>query len=271
MPTLRLTLYLLVLLPLQLFSGSTNQTNTTSVSIAPIISYLLSNSEDKNLGRIMPLGDSITWDWHYSDSRPNSQLHAYRSHLWWKLKDKKYKMDFVGSRSNGSAIRPSFDGNNEGYTGQSCTYIESNIYKWLSNNPADTILLHIGTNDSGIHSPARAVYHTEQILNQIDRFERNKKVKVKVILAKIIKLYRNGNGSYDWVIDYNRKLGIMAKKRIDKGDNLMVVNMETGAGLNYSRDMIDGIHPTNCGYEKMATVWYEALTGKDAPGLKSCY
>ncbi len=248
---------------MQLLSGNT-------ASIAPIVSYLLSDSEDKKLGRIMPLGDSITWDWYYKDIRPNSQLHAYRNHLWWKLKDKKYKMDFVGSRSNGSAIHPSFDGDNEGYTGESCTYIKSNIYRWLSNNPADTILLHIGTNDSVMHSPATAVYHTEQILNQIDRFERDRNVKIKVILAKIIKLYRNGDRGYNWVLDYNHRLATMAQRRIDAGDSLIVVDMENGAGLDYSRDLIDGIHPTNCGYEKMANVWYTALTRKDAPTLTSC-
>ena len=52
------------------------------------------------------------------------------------------------------------------------------------------------------------------------------------------------------MIDYNRRLGTMAQRRIDRGDDLMVVNMESGAGLNYSRDLVDGIHPTNCGYEK---------------------
>jgi lysophospholipase L1-like esterase len=70
---------------------------------------------------------------------------------------------------------------------------------------------------------------------------------------------------------YNRRLGTMAQRRIDQGDNLMVVNMESGAGLNYSRDLVDGIHPTNCGYEKMANLWYEALTGEDAPALTSCH
>jgi len=35
--------------------------------------------------------------------------------------------------------------------------------------------------------------------------------------------------------------------------------MERGAGFDYSKDLIDGIHPTNTGYKKMAKVWYGAL------------
>jgi len=218
----------------------------------------------------MPLGDSITWDWYYGDARPDVLRHAYRNHLWWKLSDKKYVMSFVGSRYNGNSIRPTFDGSNEAYTGESCTFIQTHIYGWLSNTPADIILLHIGTNDSSMHSPATAVYHVEQILNEIDRFERDRKVKIKVVLAKIVKYIRNGANGYNWVIDFNRRLAVMAQDRINRGDDLVLVDMESGAGLNYPGDLIDGIHPTNCGYEKMANVWYTAITGEKAPALKSC-
>jgi len=283
---MRLVIWLLsLIIPFHILYATENQQTITKLT--PVISYLFSDKskkntsissiisyllyDDKNLGRIMPLGDSITWDWYYGDNRPESQLHAYRSHLWWKLQAQHYKMDFVGSRHNGSNITPPYDGDNEAYTGWFASQIRDNIYHWLELNPADTILLHIGTNDSIKHSPDAAVYDVSRILDEIDRFEQNKNMKIKVILAKIIKLYRNGDNGYNWVISFNQKLGIMAQNRINQGDNLILVDMESGAGIDYHRDLIDGIHPTNCGYEKMANVWYTALTGEKTPPLEYCY
>ena len=254
--------FMALLMPLQLFSVDTNQT-----TIAPIVSYLLSDSENKKLGRIMPLGDSITWDWYYYDRRPDSLKTGYRSHLWWKLKDTHYEMNFVGSRSNGSSVSPSYDGDNEGHTGEDTYYIALNMDNWLKQNTPDTILLHIGTNDPRITTEWQAVHNIEYTLNVIEQFERKENVKIKVILAKIISYPAQAA----WVSSFNSQLDSMAQQRIDAGDDIIVVDMENGANLDYSKDLIDGIHPTNCGYEKMANVWYEALTGKDGPGLKSCY
>ena len=260
--------YILLLLPLQLFSADdTNETdsNETTFSIAPIVTYLL--SENKELGRIMPLGDSITWDWYYGDNRSDSKRHAYRNHLWNKLKDHYYHMDFVGSRHNGDAVSPSFDGDNEGRTGWRAYQIRDNIYSWLKKNPADTVLLHVGTNDSVSVSPETAVYHVDQILDEIAKFGKDRSMKIKVILAKIIKFPQEAS----WVSSFNKQLGDMAQDHKDAGEEIIVVDMEKGAGLDYSKDLIDGIHPTNCGYEKMANVWYQALTGKTAPALTSCH
>ena len=44
--------------------------------------------------------------------------------------------------------------------------------------------------------------------------------------------------------------------------------MEHDAGFDYGSDLRDGTHPDDCGYEKMANVWFSALTGKGSPGLK---
>ncbi|MDQ7084903.1 MAG: hypothetical protein Q9M36_08195 [Sulfurovum sp.] len=76
----------------------------------------------------MPLGDSITYDDAYADypsARPANLRYAYRSYLWYQLQTAHYNVDFVGSRSAGSAILPAFDPDNEGYPG------------WTSNELAD--------------------------------------------------------------------------------------------------------------------------------------
>ncbi|MDX1995676.1 MAG: malectin domain-containing carbohydrate-binding protein, partial [bacterium] len=205
--------------------------------------------------RIMPLGDSITQGAGSGVSTLASQV-GYRKALYELLVTGGYNVDFVGSRTNGEAF-PGFDANHESYPGQSDTFIADNIYGWLQDNPADIILLHIGTNflDS---SPT----DVEEILNEVDRWETTNNRPVTVLLARII----------DWaptnptVTAFNDNVVAMAQARTN--DNIVIVDLQNGAGLNYTlgADMFDQVHPTPSGYQKMAQAWYTALT----PLLSPC-
>lgn len=202
---------------------------------------------------IMLLGDSITYDDSYADfrhPRPPSERSAYRNYLWYKLKDAHYNVDFVGSRIAGTAIIPSFDPDNEGYPGWTSSQLATITYAKLIKNPTDIVLLHIGSNDwnediSGLNS----------ILGQIDRYERDYHHHVKIILARII----NRRIHYQWISNFNRNLQNLAHSRIAAGDDIVVVDMEYGARINYNTDFQDPTHPNNAGYNKMATVWFKAL------------
>ena len=100
--------------------------------------------------RIMPLGDSITYDDATRDwlrPRPTSKREGYRSHLWYKLSEAGYEADFVGSQTAGQSVSPPFDPQNEGHSGWTSFRIADNTYRYLVQNPADIVLLHIGTND----------------------------------------------------------------------------------------------------------------------------
>jgi len=206
--------------------------------------------------KIMPLGDSITWDWYYGDSRTDAYRHSYRSYLWYLLNDHAYDVDFVGTRSNGEAVSPEFDGDNEAYTGYATFQIEPLIYSALQETSPDVILLHIGTNDSMYSTPSEAVDSLSSLLDEIDRYEKNYGHHITVLLARIIYLPKVAS----WVPNFNDYLDDMVEDRIEDGDDIVVVDMESGAGLDYSRDLIDGIHPTSAGYEKMADLWYSTLT-----------
>ena len=207
--------------------------------------------------RIMPLGDSITWDEYHSDNRSNAERSAYRNYLWYKLKDIDYSANFVGSKSSGGSVEPYFDGDNEGHKWTSYEIAES-VYHFLAMNPPDVILLHIGTNDWD-----RSPDGVEQILDEIDRFENDNGMNIKVILARII----NRSHHSSLISDFNNNIGGMARNRINNGDNIKIIDMENGAGLDYRSDLKDGTHPNDCGYEKMANAWYRALTGESSPGL----
>jgi len=204
--------------------------------------------------RIMPLGDSITYDNSYSDTynpRPTGMRSAYRNYLWYKLTNAKLDVDFVGSRVAGQDITPVFDPENEGYPGWTSYQIADKTYSWMLKSRPDIVLLHAGSNDWNT-SPKGI----EKILNEIDKYEQNSGNSVTVIVALII----NRKSYMKWISTFNSNVNAMAKRRISDGDNIVIVDMEKGAGINYSTEMVDGAHPSNSGYEKMATVWFNALT-----------
>ncbi len=199
--------------------------------------------------RIMPLGDSITMGY------PGNE--GYRKDLYWDLNYSGFNVDFVGSQQSGAG----FDNNHEGHIGYYADQIRDDVYGWLVSNPADVVLLHIGTNDiNDGQDVAGIVTEVGGILDNIDQWGSDNGRTVTVILARII-LRSDNTGWNATTKTYDNALEAMASARIASGDHIIMVDMENA--LNYSNPSdlgSDGIHPTATGYEKMANVWYNALT-----------
>ena len=208
--------------------------------------------------RIMPLGDSITYDDAYSDHkelggtnpRPASLRNGYRNDLWYLLNDAGFSVDFVGSRVAGTAVRPKFDPDNEGYPGETSSDIANKIYGKLVKNPSDIILLYIGANDW-----SDSVSGIDRIFNQIDKYEKDYNHHIKVFVARIV----NRRSHHEWMSALNRNIQSLANKRKSRGDDIVVVEMEYGAGINYPKDFQDPTHPNSTGYNKIAKAWYRAM------------
>ena len=139
------------------------------------------------------------------------------------------------------------------------------IYGWLEVNPADIILLHIGTNDLD-SSPA----DVKDILDEIDRYEADYSTEITVVLSRII----NRSPYSGTTTLYNNNVEVMANARVNDSKNPaypdkiifgVEADMEDGAGIDYdiqpAGDMYDNLHPYQfgTGYAKMADVWYSAL------------
>jgi len=215
---------------------------------------LLTVQEYSGVYRIMPCGDSITYDNHTADTRPEGERISYRYPLWQLLTNAGASFEFVGSVYAGYDIIPDpQDAHNEGWPGWTDAQIAANIYNWLVLNPADIVLLHIGTN--ALNSSPDDV---EDILDEIDRYESDSGLPVHVLLARII-----NRSTYSLVTtQFNNNVEAMALARV--GDTITMVDMEDGADINYALagsggDMYDNLHPTDDGYAKMAYVWYVAL------------
>jgi lysophospholipase L1-like esterase len=201
--------------------------------------------------RVMPLGDSITRGYGSGITIENS----YRKTLRQLLGNKGHNIDFVGSQTSGNFSDNQHEGRNEWSAGHptKTNNVLDHIADWMTATPADIILIHLGTNDV-IHENEDAA-EVSGIIDII--FEENSNA--TVVLALIINAQTNFSRRAE-LTTYNSNLNAMAEIRMGGGDDIIVVDMENGAGINYtSPDMGDTYHPSELGYAKMATNWYPAV------------
>jgi lysophospholipase L1-like esterase len=195
--------------------------------------------------RLMPLGNSIT-----DGAAGSTDDTGYRRALYLALTGSGYAVDMVGSQAGG--IPTDFQREHEGHGGWHANQIRDSIYTWLTANPADIVLLHIGTND--ISGGDEDVNEVRSILDSIDQFETDYGNPITVLLARII---LRGDSKNPETIAFNDAVEAMALSRIASGDDIVVVDMEDA--LSYPADLADAVHPNNAGYAKMSAVWLEAL------------
>ncbi|MYS19036.1 Lysophospholipase L1, partial [Streptomyces sp. DvalAA-14] len=194
--------------------------------------------------RIMPLGDSITDGY-------TPYPGGYRVNLWQRLAAGGYKVDFVGSQTNGPAELGDHD--HEGHPGWRIDQLDANIVSWLNSTDPRTILLHIGTNDINqdydvANAPARLGKLIDDILQT--------KPNVQLFVAQIIT--EQGEPHATMVNTYNAALPAVVAS---KGPHVHLVDMHAAVT---EADLADGVHPSQEGYNKMAPVWYNALTSVPA-------
>lgn len=209
--------------------------------------------------KIMPLGDSITYDSRFGDTRSTSVRTGYRSHLWYSLQGVNFGADFVGSQIAGEAIVPAFDPHNEGHPGWNQFEIAEETGMYMDDSKPDVVLLHIGTNDVTTN-PAGI----DDILSSIDLYESENGTTVRVYVALIIKRAHTD----ERITSFNNRLAELLTQRIAGGDDIIIVNMYENANL-ISSDYADETHPNDSGYRKIANVWLNALTTSYNPTLSA--
>ena len=193
--------------------------------------------------KVMPLGDSITQGIHI-----NSKNIGYRRDLYNLLKSNGYLIDLVGSMNDGSVS--DFDKDHEGHGGYRADQIRDSVYYWLSLNPPDIILLHVGTNDISQKETAYNVsLEIDQILDQIDLFELDNDYRIKVIVAKII----NHFDYQENVRTLNNYISSNVEDRFKDGDYIFLADIYSS--LNDKRYFLDNVHPNESGYKVMAETW----------------
>lgn len=191
--------------------------------------------------RVMPLGDSIT---------EGTQIPGgYRIGLWQRLVNGGYTVDFVGSQANGPADLG--DRDHQGHPGWRIDQIDANIVGWLNTQQPRTVLLHIGTNDILQNfDVSTAPNRLSTLIDRITTTAPN----AEVFVAQIITLTNSNQAAA--VRTFNAAIPGIVQSKVNAGQRVHLVDMHSALT---TADLIDGIHPTANGYDKMAAVWYSAL------------
>lgn len=229
--------------------------------------------------RIMPVGNSITAGEHYGYPLLEERT-GYRKALFEMLIQNGYDVDFVGSQKHG--IRPEgdpewYDWNCEAYPGWKIPEIASKVDTALALYQPDILLVHVGTNGSDWKDkPA-------QVMEMLDGINRHAVLHDKpaaVFLCLIINRFIEEDQSP--TTRFNEEVKKLVHSRSGDQIRIMLVDMENGAGLDYSDnlpdpdanppyeggDMLgyrypgvayDKYHPNDKGNRKMASLLYRKL------------
>jgi len=230
--------------------------------------------------RIMPVGNSITAGEHYKFPA-NAERTGYRKDLYEMLVNAGYNVDFVGSQTHGArpATDPNwYDWNNEAYPGKTISYIDEKLTTALSTYQPDILLVHVGTNGSDWSAKPGQVM---TMLDTINRYAVDNDHPMTVLLCKIIKPYAEFDS--DPTVEFNNDVVDLLATRTGDKIKIVMVDMEDGAGLDYTDRLPDSTatppyeggdmwgytypgmtkadkyHPNDKGNYKMAVKFYDEL------------
>src|SRR3954452_19086451 len=199
----------------------------------------------------MPLGDSIT-------AGPG----CWRAKLWNRLQTSGYSgIDFVGTQSDGGGCNPgySYDFDHEGHGGYSATGIAANdqLPPWLAAARPDVVLMHLGTNDmwGGYIPLADKLAAFTKLVGQM----RAANPAMRIVVAQIIPISAAACATCPAdVAALNAAIPGWAAALSTPASPIVVADLWTG--YDAVADNVDGIHPNDTGFRKMADAWFPAVT-----------
>jgi len=197
---------------------------------------------EQDLGKIMPVGDSIT---------KGAPAGAYRDPLFTLLKDGGYTFKFVGTLTENPtpALTAAGQDHHEGHSGMGMSWIEDHLKEFFAANRPDRILLAIGANDAGGASVAELQTRMDKLVTDIFA----QQPEVKLYLASVTP---QTGPVMAKIVEFNKLIpGIVASHQA-KGRQVTYVSMDA---LDLS-DLGDNVHPNVAGSLKMAQAWYAALS-----------
>jgi lysophospholipase L1-like esterase len=229
--------------------------------------------------KIMPVGNSITAGEHYGFPELEERT-GFRKPLYEMLTKAGYLVDFVGSQKHG--IRPEdheewYDWNNEAYPGWKIPDIAKKVDTALQVYSPDILLIHVGTNGKDWEEKPEQV---QKMLDGINEYSIRNDHHITVFLCLIINRFIEEDQAP--TSKFNDDVKNIVKSRAADKIEIILVDMENGAGLDYSDklpnpnanppyeggDMLgkryagvdyDKYHPNDKGNTKMAAKFYKEL------------
>src|SRR5438445_5580344 len=200
--------------------------------------------------RILPLGDSITYGYPVPG--------GYRLPLYLLLTNAGYTVNFTGTQTdNGAADLP--DPDHEGHPGWTIRGINAIAPDVLaSTDDPDVILLLIGVNDYNQNDDI-ANAHT-RLQGLVENLATNRPY-AKIIVANLLATTLQPQDA-EIQTTFNPFVPMIASNEQSMGRQVYFDDLRSALTTN---DLVDGLHPNQTGYNKMATNWFANLTSYISP------
>ncbi|KAI2640176.1 carbohydrate esterase family 3 protein [Xylaria nigripes] len=201
--------------------------------------------------RIMPLGASITYGLKSSDGN------GYRKYLRDMIVDNGNDVNMVGSRRNGTME----DNDVEGWPGYVINQVHTKAIAASSKYKPNVVLINAGTNDcSGNIDVSKAGDRMSSLLDDVYKGS----PRATIILSTL--LVRSEEKVQTCVLDVNKQFKNVADVQKAKGRRIVLADMQPPAGPT-TDELVDGTHPTDEGYAKMAAIWFDGIAAADEAGF----
>ena len=205
--------------------------------------------------RILPVGESTT-DFGPSWRRKFCQL----------LTSDGVNYDMVGPKNDGATT---YDGDHAGYSGHPASAVQAKVESFYSSHPADIILIWEGTNDCASSNGGSTVA-LSNLVDKVCQLYPN----AKVLVASIPPMSNDAYVNYGQtpgvaqanVVAYNNALPGLCATKAAGGKNVTFVD---ASSLTFADHISgDGVHPNQDGYDKMGTIFYNAVKSTLALGFE---
>ncbi|KAJ6178216.1 hypothetical protein N7519_008677 [Penicillium mononematosum] len=196
--------------------------------------------------RVLPLGASITMGYKSADGN------GYRKWLRQQLRYAGWDVDMVGTTKSGTM----HDNDHDGHIGWRIDQIASHAKEIIPQQP-NVILINAGTNDAlQKYKVATAGKRMDSLLTYLFDNIPN----TTIILSTL-----TFNGEEPLLsTEINKQYLELAAKRRAQGESLVVADMSS---FIQWKQLVDKVHPTAAGYEKMASVWWAAIQQAEKEGF----
>jgi lysophospholipase L1-like esterase len=189
---------------------------------------------------IMALGDSI------SRGHGDPYWNGYRADLRARLTAVGMRPNFVGPWTDGTG-----DNNHAGTSGARIDQISAQVPQLMLNYRPDVVLLMAGTNDVGQrYDLDHAGDRVTALVTRITQFRPSARVFVATIPAWTNPDRQPEVDAMNAAI--RQAVAALADPRVSLVPNHIV-------GRDAAKDLSDGVHPTRCGFAKLAYVWFVYL------------
>ncbi|KAH6879527.1 SGNH hydrolase-type esterase domain-containing protein [Thelonectria olida] len=201
--------------------------------------------------RLMPLGGSVTY------GVGSSNGNGYRDLLRDMLLANDFDVLLVGSRKSGSMS----NSNNEGWRGHRLDQIEKKARRSV-----DTLLPNVFTINAGSNDCIQGFQMNlfgERMSHMLEYLWRTSPLSTVVLSTLLVNANKEINSR---ALHANSQLRDLVESKAAEEKRIVLADMHSFEGPQLG-ELVDGTHPNDEGYKKMAVIWFNAIQNAQAKGF----